>query len=502
MKIRNIFSLVLASSLLFASCAKEETTDSFDNIKVSATFVSLPADGGSVDLTVTATESWKFVIDENWPEKVKFNDGVKATHDFWGNLTNGAEDISSKEPSWVSASVLEGNAGVAKVTFTTTAFAGGREQTVAIVCGTHKQHVVLRQGNLDPETLSIEEALAAPEGKNARVKGTVTGIYNTTYGNWYLTDGTNKILVYGTLDKDGKEKNFSSLNIEEGDEVLIEGPISVYNGTNQLKNVTVVKHNKSLVKLISESRTDVAIEGETIVVELEYKGDGVCPVVPDAYQEWISILGVKTEAGEPSKLDPNPASKAFVTIKIAANPSGERKGAVNFSSSTSSVTYNFTQLGGAWARFDFNAGQCNFTIDNKVLPDGTNSIWATASYNGESYMKASGFISKKCVDSESWLISPVVNLTEAKSAKLTFTHALNNLKGGKIEDHIALMIKKGDAEWTNVAIPKGPDGTNYNKFDASIDLKDFVGAKVQLAFKYVSTTEFAPTWQIYKATIE
>ena len=503
MKIRNIFSIALASSMLFASCAKEAATDSFDNIKVDKTFVTFAVEGGSVDVTVNATEDWKFVIDENWPETISFNKGVKAKHDFYGNLTNADEDIKSRKASWVSASVLEGKAGVTKVSFTTEAFAGGREQTVAIVCGTHKQHIVLRQGNLDPETLTIEQVLAAPEGKNARVAGTVTGIYNTDYGNWYLTDGTNKLLVYGTLDKDGKEKNFSSLNIEEGDAIVVEGPISSYNGVNQLKNVTVVSHTKALVKVISETRTDVKLEGETFVVELEFKGDGLYPVVPEEYQDWISILGVKTEAGTPSKLDPNPASKAFVTVKVAANPSGTRKGAVNFTSSKSSATYSFTQIGGAWAKFDFNAGQCDFTIDNKVLPEGAKAIWATASYSGESYMKASGFINKACVAAESWLVSPVVNLTEAKSAKLLFTHALANLKGGKIEDHIALMVKKeADTEWTKVAIPDGPTGANYDKFDATVDLKDFVGNKIQFAFKYVSTTSFAPTWQIYKATVE
>ena len=40
MKIKNIFYLALASSLLFASCVKEEATDSFENIKLDKTFVN------------------------------------------------------------------------------------------------------------------------------------------------------------------------------------------------------------------------------------------------------------------------------------------------------------------------------------------------------------------------------------------------------------------------------------------------------------------------------
>ena len=354
MKIRNIFSLVLASSLLFASCNKEAATDSFDNIKISTTFVSLPAEGGSVDLTVNATESWKFVIDENWPAKVKFNDGVKAKHDFWGNMTNAAEDISSKEASWVSASVLEGNKGETKVTFTADKFAGGRELSLAIVCGTHKQHFKVRQGDLAPETVTIADAIASPVGKNVRVNGMVQSIANTTYGNWYITDGKNSLYIYGTLDKEGKEKNFSSWGLEVGDEITVEGPVGEYNGNKQLVNVTVVELNKSLAKVVTEPK-EIAIEGGEMEIEVEYKGVGLDPVVPEKYRSWISIIGMTSKIQEPTKLDPNPAVKGVVTISVQPNPGGDREGLIDFVSSkqdeetkkinSSKVKYKFTQKG-------------------------------------------------------------------------------------------------------------------------------------------------------------
>lgn len=52
--------------------------------------------------------------------------------------------------------------------------------------------------------------------------GTVEDIYNTTYGNWYLRDKTGRLTIYGTLDKEGKAKNFASLGIENGDVVTVE----------------------------------------------------------------------------------------------------------------------------------------------------------------------------------------------------------------------------------------------------------------------------------------
>lgn len=51
----------------------------------------------------------------------------------------------------------------------------------------------------------------------------MTAIANTTYGNFYLEDKTGKIYIYGTLDKNGNEKNFSSLGIDVGDEVTVSG---------------------------------------------------------------------------------------------------------------------------------------------------------------------------------------------------------------------------------------------------------------------------------------
>lgn len=97
----------------------------------------------------------------------------------------------------------------------------------------------------------------------------------------------------------------------------------------------------------------------------------------------------------------------------------------------------------------------------------------------------------------------MVDLTAEKSAKLVFTHALNNLKGGKINEHIFLMAKKeADTKWTALTIPNGPKGDSYDKFEASVDLKAFVGSKMQFAFVYKSTTACAPTWQIYNAKVE
>ena len=76
-------------------------------------------------------------------------------------------------------------------------------------------------------TATCAEVLAGPDAKTYRVTGAVTGIANTTYGNWYMNDGTGEVYIYGTLDKsgrDGQNNSIAAWGIEVGDEVTVEGP--------------------------------------------------------------------------------------------------------------------------------------------------------------------------------------------------------------------------------------------------------------------------------------
>ena len=94
------------------------------------------------------------------------------------------------------------------------------------------------EGSLDLSTCA--EVIVGVDGEIYRVSGVVRNITNTTYGNWHLVDETGEIFIYGTLDIEGKTKNFSSLGIKEGDAVTVEGPRKTYNGIIELVDVTVI----------------------------------------------------------------------------------------------------------------------------------------------------------------------------------------------------------------------------------------------------------------------
>lgn len=330
MKLRYLFSIVLSTVLLFAGCVKEGPTGSYDNIKLSQSYLSIPAEGGSVDVTLTATEAWNFVVSKSWPEVIET--------DKEGNETK-------RTPSWLSAaSVMSGEAGEYKITFSAEASANGHEIDIEVKAGSNTQILRVRQGSLEASSATCAEIIAGPDGKTYRTKGTCTAIANTTYGNWYLQDATGEVYIYGTLDAKGAEKNFSSLGIEVGDVVEVEGPKTTYGSTIELVNVTVIKITKSLAKVLTESKT-YPIEGGEFGVKVAYKGSNFSPSVPEEYRDWASVVDVKTIAGVPSKIETNPADTAVVTVKLFPNAGGDRTGQINFTSGSSKVFYEFTQKG-------------------------------------------------------------------------------------------------------------------------------------------------------------
>lgn len=167
-----------------------------------------------------------------------------------------------------------------------------------------------------------------------------------------------------------------------------------------------------------------------------------------------------------------------------------------------------TQPGGETVVFEesFATSQGNFEIDNKQLPEGGTFVWKHDAGTPEGgnpyyYMKASAFINKAAKASESWLISPEVDLSTATSATLTFMHIINH--AGDMQTQQTLWVTETSAEnWQQVTIPNYPAGNNWTEVSSgNIDLSTYAGKKIKFAFKYVSTTEAAATWEIYDVKV-
>lgn len=142
----------------------------------------------------------------------------------------------------------------------------------------------------------------------------------------------------------------------------------------------------------------------------------------------------------------------------------------------------------------FATGQGSFTIDNKQLPNGEGSfVWNLGSFNDDKFMKASAYIGGTKYASESWLVSPPVDLSQATTATLTFDHAHNY--AGTAEEEFTLWATETSADnWQQLTIDKYGSGFKFTT--ATIDLSAYAGKTIKFAFKYISTTDAAGTWEI------
>ena len=276
MKSKYIYIIgVVLAALAFAACSDDdEKAGSLDSIALDKTYLTIPMTGGDVNLTIKAGTEWAF--DKVVKVGTHKDDAGKTVPDY------------DCLPTWLTASALSGGAGETTITFHADEATSGREVELCILAGKDKQFVIVRQGSLDASSATCAEVLAGSDGKTYRVKGTCTAIANTTYGNWYLNDGTGEVYIYGTLDAKGAEKNFTSLGIELGDEITVEGPRSTYNGTVELVNVTVLKITKSLIKVVTPNPT-LGKDGGEFVVKAAYKGNGTMVTIPEEY-DWINMV--------------------------------------------------------------------------------------------------------------------------------------------------------------------------------------------------------------------
>ena len=317
MKLRYFIPTLMAVvAAVFTGCSDDKDPTYLDEIRVSSSYVAISTAGGSTSIDLTASGSWQF-------EKIfKVN-----TKDAEGkNVDNYYET-----PSWLTVSQTSGAAGESHLVFTAEA-GEGRNCELIISCGGKQQRINVIQGLATVSTATCAEVIAGPDSKSYRVTGTVKSIANTTYGNWYLEDKTGEIYIYGTLDAKGNEKNFSSLGIEVGDELTVEGPKTTYNGTVELVNVTVVKINKSLIKLDSLTVNDIVtpelpLEGGEIVAHLTCKGTGVAVEIPADAQSWLGVVS--------STVGTTPT----VTFRAAPNAAGDRSTTVIFKTTDGKKDY-------------------------------------------------------------------------------------------------------------------------------------------------------------------
>lgn len=150
----------------------------------------------------------------------------------------------------------------------------------------------------------------------------------------------------------------------------------------------------------------------------------------------------------------------------------------------------------------FANDQGDFTIQNVKLPSELTYVWSHD--DSRKFMKASGYVGQ-AYETESWLVSPAINLAGVTSATLSMEQAVNYASPNNA---LSVMISTNysgniiTATWTELAMSAWPAGSNWTFITSTASLTNYVGQTVHIAFKYTSTSAAASTWEVKNVVIE
>ena len=103
---------------------------------------------------------------------------------------------------------------------------------------------------------------------------------------------------------------------------------------------------------------------------------------------------------------------------------------------------------------------------------------------------------------EDWLLTPILDLSQAGSVTLKFDHTIN--KANNMSEQQTLWVTPdfssvSESQWTQLTIPNYPSGTNWNFVSTTVSVPmDKLGRNTVFGFKYDVPADAAsePTWEI------
>lgn len=139
-----------------------------------------------------------------------------------------------------------------------------------------------------------------------------------------------------------------------------------------------------------------------------------------------------------------------------------------------------------------------FTTDGEEVAN--TAVWQFASGYG---MKASARVNNTNYAAESWLTSPWIDLSDAVAAAASFDHVQRYAGTPANELTFWVLTDETNATWSQETIPTYSSGSNWTFVNAGeISLNEYVGKKVKVGFKYVSSTTASATWEIKNFLVE
>ncbi len=356
MKLRYLLTSLVAAATMLVGCTQEEPVSKLSGLEVDNDYVSVAADEGSaVTIKVKGDDSWTAAIPDT-------------------------------KVDWLTVNPTSGAAGQeVTVTFTAKATAAARGTEVHFTMGSKVKIVKVNQqapAGVEVKPSTVAEVLAGDEGKTYRVTGTVVSIANTSYGNWYMNDGTSdtNLYIYGTFNSKSQypkdaDGGWAGFGIEVGDKVTVEGPKTVYSGTVELVDVSIIKIEKSLIDAsLTTPTVGPAAGSDTLNVASK-----VQPVLVDIAADWVKITDFTEDGNYILNYEENlftAPRTAVINIKAPGAMKSVTLTQEGVPATGASVTDIIAQADGSVVQTLPSTVVVALTTKGAVLSDGTKAIYA------------------------------------------------------------------------------------------------------------------------------
>ena len=271
MKLKNFFLSILAGAVLAAGCAQEQAISSIAEFKPEMSYIGIPLEGGITTTAVQATASWSF--------------------------------DTSAIPEWLTVTPTSGAAGTEHIVFAAEANTGTSERSVNLVvnvAGKQQNFTVIQAGPgaVEAPLSTIADVMAGNDGTLFRIRGTVTTIANTNYGNLYIEDATGSIYIYGLFNAKGQYPKdaggWATFGVDAGDVITVQGPRTMYGTTLELVDATLISVEKSLIT-VDPGEVEVGSEAGTFTVTVTSKANGMA-VLPS--ETWVRMTDIAAGDGD------------------------------------------------------------------------------------------------------------------------------------------------------------------------------------------------------------
>ena len=324
-----------------------------------------------------------------------------------------------------------------------------------------------------PKVVTVAEFLeAAEDDTEYQLTGVMEGTYNTTYGNFYINDGTAKVLVYGlTATKvTSNDKSFATLGLRDGDTVTLVGKRSSYNDTPQVGGPAYYVSHVAAPYVDFEAAASVLDTETTYTLEV------------DSNTDWTATSSAGVTLNQTSG-----NGNADVVLTFAANTASEAvTHTVTFAYGDKTKVFTLTQKAvpaadetvvfeETFAEFDGTMGwEGSSAQGNTTTPD--NEGWTMANVSGAGGAAKFG-TSSKLGSAE----TPALNFTG--TATLTFkAGAWNN---GSESTTLKLSMTNGTLSVDTVTLKKG----EWSEYEVTIT-NAVEGAKIKFEGMQASKSRF------------